>query len=171
LTPFNRLLLGYMISPAAVAIYEIADRGAQVIRGIAEKGLRPYMPRISGLQALADLDQIREMTVRLVKGVIIWCIPIFFLFFLIADELVAFWLRTSGTAAISGNLRLILWAYYFNLLSVPVYYAFMGLGLVGPLLPNIFPPGLDKCAGGPSAGLGHRPDLAFLPHPDRSRQP
>jgi O-antigen/teichoic acid export membrane protein len=130
LQPFNRLLLGYMISPAATAIYEIADRGAQVIRSVAETGLRPYMPRISGLTALADFDQIRHLTVKLVKTVIIWCTPIFFLFFLMADQLVAFWLRTPGTAEISFNLRLILWAYYLNLLSVPVYYAFMGTGQV-----------------------------------------
>ena len=131
LQPFNRLLLGYMISPAATAIYEIADRGAQVIRSVAETGLRPYMPRISGLHALADLEQIRQVTVRLVETVIIWCTPVFFLFFLMADQLVAFWLRTAGTAEISFNLRLLLWANFLNLLCVPVYYAFMGLGLVG----------------------------------------
>jgi O-antigen/teichoic acid export membrane protein len=131
LQPFNRLLLCYMISPTATAIYEIADRGAQVIRSVTETGLRPYMPRISGLTALADFDQIRHLTVKMVKTVIFWCTPIFFLFFITADQLVAFWLRSSGTAEISFNLRLLLWANFLNLLCVPVYYAFMGLGLVG----------------------------------------
>jgi len=136
LGPFNRLMLGYMISPAATAVYEIADRAGQALRSVAEMGLRPYLPQISGLTALGDFEQIRRVTIRLIKTIVIWGTPIFILFFLTADEIVAIWLRSAARPEISGNMRIILWAYYLNLLAFPVYYAFMGMGLVGRCFRN-----------------------------------
>lgn len=128
LQPFNRLLLGAMISPAAATIYDIADRASQVIRSHAEGGLRPLMPQISGLSAMAAEEEVRLLSLRAVQTILFWATPLFIMFYAAIDYVLPFWLHMKDIHDISINLHILLWGYYFNLLAVPFYYVFMGRG-------------------------------------------
>lgn len=131
LQPFNRLLIGIFISPAAAGIYDIANRAAQMLRGLIETGLRPLMPQISSLKAQADDRQIRLLSLNLVQTIILWATPIFIFLFLVIGHLTPLWLRIAAISEVNTNFRIILWGAYANLLTVPLYYAFMGMGQVG----------------------------------------
>jgi O-antigen/teichoic acid export membrane protein len=131
LQPFNRILIGIVISPAAASIYDIANRGAQMLRGLIETGLRPLMPQISSLKARADDQQIRLLSLNIVQAIILWATPIFILLFLAVGHLTPLWLQIAAISEVNTNFRIILWGFYANLLSVPIYYAFMGMGQVG----------------------------------------
>ncbi len=130
LQPFNRLLLGYAVSLPAVSVYDIADRTAQTVRAPVEAALRPYMPQMSGLAAQEDTARIRRMTFHLIRMVILWATPFFIIMFISADQVLRLWLGNLASPEISLNLRIIMWGYFVNMLSIPVYNAFLGLGQV-----------------------------------------
>jgi O-antigen/teichoic acid export membrane protein len=130
LQPFNRILLGLVISPAAASVYDIANRAAQMLRGLIETGLRPLMPRISSLKAQANDQNIRPLSLKLVRTLIFWATPLIILIFLIIDQVTPLWLHIPAIPEINTNFRIILWGAYANLLTIPLYYAFMGMGQV-----------------------------------------
>lgn len=126
--PFNRLLVGYAISLPAVSVYDIADRASQTVRAPVEAALRPYMPQMSGLAAQNDTARIRRQTFRLIRMVILWATPFFIIMFISADQVIRLWLGSLAVPEISLNLRIIMWGYFANMLSIPVYNAFLGMG-------------------------------------------
>ena len=128
--PFNRLLLGLMISPAAASIYEIADKGAMLISAQTHFALRPLLPKISGLMALADYEQISRLCLNTVRFIITWATPLFFILFVAVDYIVPFWLHTERDAEIVFNLRILLVGNYASLVRNPFFYTFMGMGRV-----------------------------------------
>lgn len=130
LGPFNRLLLGLMISPAAVSIYEIADKGAMLISSHAHIALRPLIPKISGLKASGDQEQISRLCLNTVRFIIIWATPLFVILFVGVDYLVPLWLQTERNADIVLNLRILLIFSYAFILRQPFFYTFMGMGRV-----------------------------------------
>jgi O-antigen/teichoic acid export membrane protein len=130
LGPFNRLLLGLMISPAAASIYEIADRGAMLINAQAHFALRPLLPKVSGLMALADYEQISQLCLNTVRFIITWATPLFFILFVAVDYVVPLWLHTERNAEIVFNLRILLVGNYALLIRNPFFYTFMGMGRV-----------------------------------------
>ena len=130
LPSFNRLLLGTMISPAAASIYDIADRGAQVIRATAETGIRPLMVQVSGLDALRDDGRIRMLSLKCVRTILLWITPLFIVSYLSAGYVIPFWLQLKEAAQITVIFNILLFGYFANLILIPIFYGFMGSGRV-----------------------------------------
>jgi len=130
LPAFNRLLLGTMISPAAASIYDIADKGAQVIRSTAETGIRPLVVQVSGLAALRDDGRIRLLSLKCVRTILLWISPLFIFSYLSAGYVIPFWLKVKEAGQIGGNFNILLFGYFANLILIPIFYGFMGSGRV-----------------------------------------
>jgi len=130
LPPFNRLLLGTMISPAAATIYDIADKGAQVIRSTAETAIRPLIVQVSGLDALRDDGRIRFLSLKCERTILLWITPLFIFSYLSAGYVIPFWLHLKEAGQITSNFNILLFGYYANLILIPIFYGFMGSGRV-----------------------------------------
>jgi O-antigen/teichoic acid export membrane protein len=130
LPPFNRLLLGAMISPAAASIYDIADKGAQVIRSTAETGIRPLIVQVSGLDTLQDDGRIRLLSLKCVRIILLWITPLFIFSYLSAGYVIPLWLKLKEASQIGVNFNILLFGYYANLIMIPIFYGFMGSGRV-----------------------------------------
>jgi O-antigen/teichoic acid export membrane protein len=129
-SPFNRLLLGYVIAPAAAGIFDIAEKGALAIRLFADSGLRPLVPQVSCLKALEDHRQISTLCLNTVRTIIIWATPPFILVFVAADHIIPLWVGTSSAPEMVSNLRILLLGSYATVLRFPFFYTFMGMGRV-----------------------------------------
>jgi O-antigen/teichoic acid export membrane protein len=130
LQPFNRLLLGTVISPAAASIFDIADKGAQVIRSTAETGIRPLMVQISGLDSLRDDGRIRSLSLKCERTILLWITPLVIIAYLMSGHLIPLWLKLKETGQIDLNFHILIVGYLANLIGVPIFYGFMGSGRV-----------------------------------------
>jgi O-antigen/teichoic acid export membrane protein len=128
--PFNRLLLGIMISPTAASIYDIADKGAQVIGSTAETGIRPLIVQVSGLDALRDDGRIRDLSLKCEQTILLWATPLFILSFLSAGYVIPFWLKINESSQVMINYSILLFGYFANLILIPIFYSYIGSGQV-----------------------------------------
>ncbi len=131
LTPFNKAVIARYIGLSYVTYFEIANRAAAQLRGVFAMGLRAIMPEISRLSVLEDaqarVDSVLKQAIRLV---VCFGIPSFAIFFLLGTPLLKVWISDQYVPYIGNAFRIVLVGYLINLLSIPSYYLFMGIGKV-----------------------------------------
>ena len=130
--PFNKVIISRYIGLSEVAYYELALRGAGQLRSLYEMGLKSIMPKISELQQ--KTQDIRKYIINIHKKsinfILIFALPAFLGLFIFSKLVLSLWLGDSYDPQISMALRWFLFGYMINLLSVPNYYIFMGIGHV-----------------------------------------
>jgi O-antigen/teichoic acid export membrane protein len=140
LTPFNKIIITRYIGLSTVTYYEIALRGAELIRSLFETGLRALMPQASALKkraVQAARDSVRTIHAKGLNFVLVLGTPAFFAAFALSPLLLKLWIGNSYHPDISLAFRIFLIAQCVNLMCVPAYYIFMGLGQITICFNNI----------------------------------
>lgn len=131
LTPFNKFMIARYINLSSVTYFEIADRMATQIRGIFAMGISAIMPEISMLSIHEhDKSKIDSVLKKAISLALFLGIPVFIVSFIFADNFFHLWLSKQYNSDISTTFRIFAIGYAINLLSVPIYYLFMGIGKV-----------------------------------------
>jgi len=133
LDPFNKLMLSRYAGVASVPVYEISYKGAMMIKGLVDAGLRAIIPEISRVGAKMTIQaktRISAINTRLMKLILIYVIPIYLAVFIFAEILLRIWLRDKYVEQLPGYFRVMLIASFVSLLGIPAYYTLMGQGHV-----------------------------------------
>jgi len=131
LTPFNKAVIARYIGLSGVTYFEIANRAASQLRSVFDMGLRAIMPEISRLSVLEDTQaRVDSVLKRAIRLVVYFGIPSFAVFFLLGTSLLKVWISDQYVSDIGNAFRIILVGYLVNLLVIPIYYLFMGIGKV-----------------------------------------
>jgi len=139
LDPFNRIIVSRFIGLSAVAYYDIALKAVLSLRSLFEMGLTATMPRVSELNSgsVNPKLEISNIHRKGIKFILVFALPLFVLMFLFGKPVLNLWLGTSYNFDILISLRVFLAAYFVNLICIPAYYIFMGLGKVRICFYNI----------------------------------
>ena len=131
LTPFNKAVIARYISLSGVTYFDIANRASGQIRSVFLMGVRAIMPEVSRLSSSegynSSIDRILRKAVKLVS---ILGIPVFIAFSFLGSFLLRFWLSDQFAPEIANLFIILLAGYTVNLLSIPIYFLFMGMGKV-----------------------------------------
>jgi len=133
MVPFNKAIIARFIGLREVTYFEIANRSIMQFRSLFETGLRAIMPEISKISAITESakDKVDTVLKKSMKLVFYAGVPAFMLLFFLAPILLDIWLGEQYVPQISNALRILLVGYMANLLIIPIYYLFMGIGKVG----------------------------------------
>lgn len=149
-SPFNKLMLSRYAGVAAVPVYEIAFNAGMQVRNLLETAFRAIVPEVSRISAEMTgkaKERILGVYRHSMRLIYIFGAPIFMVFFIGSPVLFRIWLRGSFSEGLSGAFRIMVFGTFFSLLSVPAYYALMGLGRMRPCLIS------QVILGGVNAGL------------------
>lgn len=132
LDPFNRIFIARFANLSAVAYYDISLKAVMGLRSLFEMGLRNIMQKVSELnsRSLNSRLEISNIHNKGMKFILFFASPLFVSMFLFGKPVLNLWLGDSYNLDILISLRIFLVAYFINLLCVPAYYIFMGLGRV-----------------------------------------
>ncbi len=130
--PFNKVIIARYIGLSEVTYYEVALKGVASLRGLYEMGLKAIMPKVSELQHKTQnlKKAVTSIYEKSIKFILVFALPVFLGLFILSDIFLRLWLPGRYDPQISTILRWFLLAYIINLLSVPGYYIFMGIGKV-----------------------------------------
>jgi len=139
LDPFNRIIITRFIGLSAVAYYDISLKVVLSLRSLFQMGLSATMPKVSELNVSSvnpklEISNIHRKGMRFI---LFFALPFFVLMFLFGKPILNLWLGNNYGINILMSLRFFLVAYFINLLSVPAYYIFMGIGKVRLCFNNI----------------------------------
>ncbi|MHC4355807.1 MAG: oligosaccharide flippase family protein, partial [Planctomycetota bacterium] len=134
--PFNKLIIARFVGLSEVAYYQIATSVVASLRGLFVQGLQALLPKISELKGRAtnSLESARAVVSVHRKGmrfILLCACPSFVLLFLFADPLLRLWLRGEFDVQVAIVARVLLVGWLVNILAVPDYYLFLGIGKVG----------------------------------------
>jgi O-antigen/teichoic acid export membrane protein len=132
LDPFNRIIITRFIGLSAVAYYDISLKVVKNIRSLFQMGLYATMPKVSELNS-GDVNpnlKISNIYSKGIRFILFFSLPLFAIIFIMGRPILNLWLGDNYNFNILISLRFFLVAYFINLLSVPAYYLFMGLGKV-----------------------------------------
>lgn len=140
LVPFNKIVIAKYIGLSEVTYFEIANKVVMQIRSLFVIGTRAIMPEISKTSAIGKnspnkIGCIFKKGMKLVSYV---GVPTFILLFFSVPFLLSLWLSNAYVPMIGNAFRIILVGFLINLLSVPIYYLFMGIGKVSYCFINHF---------------------------------
>ena len=131
LQPFNKVVIARYISLSGVTYFEIANSAVMQLRSIFDMGIRAIMPEISKLSVSEDAKSKIDTVFKKAMGLVFYLgVPAFVILFFSGPFLLRLWLSSQYMAEIANAFRIILAGYVSNLLSVPTYYLFMGIGKV-----------------------------------------
>lgn len=123
----DKLILGYFLGSVAVTYYEAASALARQVRAAPETIIAPIMPAASELQALGQTGRLAELYRRAQRYNVLIGLPLVVLTALLADTIVHLWLGPGfGPAAFA--LRLLVLAYFANILTGPGFHLLNGMG-------------------------------------------
>lgn len=132
LQPFNKVVIARYISLSGVTYFEIANKAIQQIRNVFVVGIRAIMPEISRISVAFKETKIKiDNVLKKAMGLVSYLgIPVFIILLFSGPFLLKLWLSSRYMPEIGNAFRIILTGYAVNLLSVPIYYSFMGIGKV-----------------------------------------
>lgn len=132
LEPFIKIVIARYIGLAEVTYFEIANKIVLQIRSLFERGISAIMPEVSRLAA--GMNDAKSKISAVMKKVnrtnFLVGFLVFVLLLIACRPLLKLWLAEEYNVVIVGALRIIILGYFINLLSVPSYYYFMGIGKV-----------------------------------------
>lgn len=132
LEPFNKVIIARYINLSSVTYFEIANKGVMQFRSIFTTGIMAIMPEISRLSVVAmDVKNKIYNILKKAMGLVFYLgIPAFIILFFLAPFLLRLWLSNQYIPEIAYAFRIILIGYLVNLLAIPIFYLFMGIGKV-----------------------------------------
>lgn len=133
LSPFNKLMLSRYAGVSTIPVYEIAYNGSMQVRALIEAAFRAFMPevgRISSEMSTYAVGRIQSLKRRGLHLVLFAGMPIYIIFFSLADPLLKILLRQSFVDTIVLSFQIMLVATFINLLIVPPFYILLGMGRV-----------------------------------------
>jgi O-antigen/teichoic acid export membrane protein len=127
--PFNKVVLARYVGLSQVTYYEIGIKGVQCVRAVYDNAIKAIMPKISELcgqnaDLKASVVRLHRRSLRLVLAT---ALPIFSVLFVFAGPALSFWLGDRFSEDTVLALRWFSVGYLINLLSVPGFYALLGL--------------------------------------------
>ncbi|RLC36128.1 hypothetical protein DRH29_05185 [candidate division Kazan bacterium] len=130
--PFNKIIITKYIGLSEVTYYELATKAALGLRSFYDIGLKAVMPKVSELQRKGNDSKraIRNIYKQSAKFIVYFAMPVFCMLFILANYILLVWLRERYDPKIAMALRFFVFAYLFNLFSVPCYYICMGINKV-----------------------------------------
>lgn len=130
--PFNKIIIARYVGLSEVAYYEIAIKVITSIRGLFVKGLEAILPKISELygKAAESLKSVLSIHRKGMNFILLGAFPLFLFIFMYANPILKVWLGEKFNIQIALALRILLIGWFFNLLVVPDYFMFMGVGKV-----------------------------------------
>ena len=129
---FNKVIIARYTGLSSVSYLEIASRAVTQLRSIFDIGIKAIMPEISRVSVSENAKSKIDSILKKAVGLVFYLgIPVFAVFLLIGHVLLRLWLSSRYAPEIGQAFRIILAGFMVNLLSVPIYYLFMGIGRVG----------------------------------------
>jgi len=131
--PFNKIIIARYIGLSEVSYYQIALQVVMATRNLFARGLESILPKISEIHGKLN-ESIKSIIIIRKKAIIfilLFAFPIFLLLFTLANPLLNIWLGNEFDIQIAITLRILLIGWFFNVLAVPDYYMFLGIGKVG----------------------------------------
>ncbi len=132
LEPFIKVVIARYVGLAEVTYFEIAHKIVYQIRSLFERGISAIMPEVSRLSAdvVNAKSRISNVMKRVNKMNFLIGTSVFVLLFILCEPLLKLWLSDDYNKTIILAFRIIILGYTVNLISVPMYYYFMGVGSV-----------------------------------------
>lgn len=132
LQPFNKIVIARYISLSGVTYFEIANKAVTQSRSIFSTGVSAIMPEISRVSAAFKETKIKiDNVLKKAMGLVSYLgIPVFIVLFFWGPFLLRLWLADQYMPEITSAFRIILMGYVANLLTIPIYFLFMGIGKV-----------------------------------------
>ena len=130
LEPFNRFILGQYVSLAATTVYDVASKVLLAIRNIGDSALRPLMPQVSVYDNVRDNNKIISLNKIAINSILTFVVPLFLILLFSGNKLLPLWLGKVNLPNLNLNIRIMMLGCFLNLLVVPIYYTFMGIGKV-----------------------------------------
>ncbi len=132
LEPFIKVVIARYIGLAQVTYFEIANKIVYQIRSLFERGISAIMPEVSRLTSVLNDVQKRifEVMRRVNRTNSFVGLSVFVLLMIAGRPLLQLWLRNEFNNTIVIAFNIIVIGYLVNLLSIPSYYYFMGIGKV-----------------------------------------
>ena len=129
--PFNKVVIARYIGLSGVTYFEIANKTVMQLGNIFNMSIRAIMPEISKLSVLEYAKSKIDNVLKKAMGLIFYlAVPVFVILFFLGPFLLRLWLSSQYMLEIANAFRIILAGYAVNLLAIPIYYLFMGIGKV-----------------------------------------
>ena len=130
--PFNKIIIARYIGHSEVTYYQIATQLVMTIRSLFVKGLEAVMPKFSEQNSniVNSLKLIQNTRAEAMKYIYMFALPAFLFTFIIANPIIKLWLRDMYNINIAIAVRILLIGWLLNLLAVPDYFLFIGIGKV-----------------------------------------
>jgi O-antigen/teichoic acid export membrane protein len=132
LEPFIKVVIARYVGLAEVAYFEIANKIVYQIRSLFERGVSAIMPEVSRLSAevVNAKSKITNVMKKIIRMNFLIGTSVFIVLFILCEPLLKLWLSDEYNRTIILAFRIIVLGYTVNLISVPMYYYFMGIGRV-----------------------------------------
>ena len=132
LNSFIKIIISKFIGFAGVSYYEISFKVTFQIRSLFQSGLNAIMPKASEIQGKIKSfkKNIMNLYKKSMQFIIFYALPLFLILFIFGKPILQFWLKSNFNIEIFLFFRILLVALFINLLSVPIYYIFMGVNKV-----------------------------------------
>ena len=130
--PFNKVIIARYVGLSEVAYYEIAIKVVMSIRDLFVKSLEAILPKISEIcgKSIESLQSVLSIHKKGLRFVLLFAFPLFLLIFIFTNPILKIWLGERFDMQIGTALRILLIGWFFNLLVVPDYFMFIGIGKV-----------------------------------------
>jgi O-antigen/teichoic acid export membrane protein len=130
LEPFMKIVITRYTGLTNVTYFDIANRIILQIRSLFERGINAIMPEISRLSSLPHNAKRELLAImnKVIKGNAFVSTLVFGSLFIISGLLLKIWLSGNYHNSILFTFLIVGFGYWVNLLIVPMYYFFMGLG-------------------------------------------
>jgi len=130
--PFNKVIIAKFIGLSEVTYYEIAIKISGAIRDLYVKTLEPILPKISEVygKATESLKSVFNIRKKSIRFIVLSASPLFLLIFIFTNPILRIWLGNNFDIEIAIALRILLIGRFINLLVVPDFFMFIGIGKV-----------------------------------------
>ncbi|MBN1871165.1 MAG: polysaccharide biosynthesis C-terminal domain-containing protein [Candidatus Omnitrophica bacterium] len=123
----DRIILASFLNIGLVTYYSVAAQLASRIRDIPVLLISAIFPAASELEANKDTQSLQRLFLRSLKYVVIAGLPLLFLVLLLAKPFITLWLG-SGYERSIATLQVLMFVYFFNVLTGPGYHILNGMG-------------------------------------------
>jgi len=132
LVPFNKVIVAKFIGLSEVTYFDIAYKGAIQLRNIFEMGLKAIMPKVSEITGTYThfKERVNVIHAKGIRFILVFALPLFVILFVLNRPLLEVWLGRNYHESLVFGFRVLLAGFFCNLLCVPAYYVFMGVGKV-----------------------------------------
>lgn len=126
----DRLIVGSVLGASSLATYSIATQLAQQIHACSAAAVSVVFPMISRKNASNKKDEIRKISLLIIKLNFIMCSALSLVIFIFSNEILTLWLGGQESKEISEILRYLVIAFWLLSISVAPHFILLGIGRV-----------------------------------------